>query len=381
MGIHEAGAQDARFFRLTGPAPVGIVAFHPDGTLVWTNAQPGTNYILQTAVGLPGGTNWVTYAQLPGLQAVNTNQIAAFHIPAGMAFIPDGVYTIGDTLDGESDALPTNVYVSAFFMDTTLVTYGQWQWVYNWATNNGYVFDYPGAGNASNQPVNALPWSDCVKWCNARSQLEGLTPVYYTNAAFTVPYTYGTMPLVVDGTGLTVYANWSANGYRLPTEAEWEKAARGGLMGQRFPWGLTITESQANYHSDIGLPPPAPSYDLGPYLGFNTNFDTGSEPYTSPVGYFPPNGYGLYDMAGNLTEWCWGVYSAPPYPAGSPYLGGDNPADPMENGNDEQVIRGGGWDVNASGCRCAYREFNPPGAVQAGVTGFRCARAFKTTSN
>jgi formylglycine-generating enzyme required for sulfatase activity len=188
--------------------------------------------------------------------------------------------------------------------------------------------------------VQTVDWYDSVKWSNARSQQAGLTPVYYTDAGLTLIYTNGDYPT-------TVFANWTANGYRLPTEAEWEKAARGGLSGQRFPWGNIITENLADYQAS----PSSYSYDLGPYTGYNTNFNSGSA-YTSPVGYFAANGYGLYDMAGNLFAWCWDWYGTP---YGQPT--NTNPTGPATGSN--RVVRGGAWTDYADGERCASRKLIP----------------------
>jgi formylglycine-generating enzyme len=363
-GIHQAAAQGTQFFRISGPAAATIIAFRPDGTLVWSNALAGTNYTVQTVTTLPGGTNWVDYVQLPVTQGVNTNQIVAFNPPVGMALIPAGVFTMGDTLDGESDATSTNVYVSAFYMDTNLISYGQFQSVYNWATNHGYSSEslqYGGSGKATNHPVQTVDWWAAVVWCNARSQQESLLPVYYTDAGLTQICTN-------EGYG-TIYVNWSNSGYRLPTEAEWEKAARGGLSGQRFPWGNTISESRANYYGDTII-----SYDLGPN-GYNAAFTNGVTPYTSPVGYFAPNEYGLYDMAGNVFEWCWDLYGTP---YGQPTT--TNPTGPVSSEYGYRVLRGGDWgdlSDNLTGtsyyARCANRSYNNPSAG-SNRWGFRCVR-------
>jgi formylglycine-generating enzyme required for sulfatase activity len=339
--------------------PTNVVVFNYSG------------YTLQSTTNLVSPVVWTTVSPTPVVvngQNTVTNPISRTQqfyrlsqpaIPSGMALIPAGEFTMGDTLDGESDAIPTNIYVSGFYMDTNLVSYSLWQSVYNWATNNGYGFDNAGLGKGTNYPVETVDWYDIVKWCNARSQQAGLTPCYYTDAGLTQIYTNGD----VDITNANV--NWTANGYGLPTEAEWEKAARGGLSGQRFPWGDTISESQANYYGYTNLY----SYDLGPN-GFNTNFDAGSLPYTSPVGFFAPNGYGLYDMAGNVWEWCWDWYAAPPYPTGSPYLGGTDPRGPATGSY--RVQRGNDWSDLAFGARCAYRSGIKFPNYAAYYVGFRC---------
>jgi formylglycine-generating enzyme required for sulfatase activity len=360
VGVHQAIAQ----------LPV-ISSFSQNGVLVCTNLVPGTVASVEWTASLSGPwqTNWA------GLDAVtvNSNRTIQVAVPMfyrvrglatttsdGMAAIPAGWFTMGDTLDGEADATPpTNVYVSAFYMDTNLVSYGQWQTVYNCATNNGYVFNNAGYGKAANHPIEYVDWYDMVKWCNARSQQNGLTPIYYTDSGLTQVYTNGETD--------AVYPNWTANGYRLPTEAEYEKAARGGVSGLRFPWGNTISESQANYNGDTN----DFSYDLGPN-GYNALGMSSGYPYTTPVGSFAPNGYGLYDMAGNAFTWCWDWYAEPPYPTGSPYLGGSDPHGPATGSN--RVLRGGNWYDWCGSAKCAARSTCAAGINYDQGLAFRCVR-------
>ena len=344
VGLHQASAQN----------PI-ITSFSQNGVLVCSGLQTGTVASVEWAASLAGPwqTNWASLTAV----AVATNGTIQASVPMfyrvrgvaatnaiptntadGMALIPAGTFIMGNSI-GDSDitdANPTNVTLSAFYMDTNLVTLSQWRTVYTYATNHSYGLAV-GAGRGTNYPVTSINSYDSAAWCNARSQAAGLTAVYYSDAGLTQVYT--------NSASTTVFVNWTGNGYRLPTEAEWEKAARGGLSGQRYPWGnAAITPSMANYNT--------------------VN--------TSPVGSYPPNGYGLYDMAGNVFEWCWDFYAAPPYPAGSPYLGGTDPRGPSPTTS--RVVRGGYYSSGSDlYLRCAARVGTGP-AVRAASDGFRCIR-------
>ena len=260
---------------------------------------------------------------------------------------------MGDALDGIWDAPVHTVSVSAFYMDKYLVTKALWDEVGAWGLNNGYTDLWVGGGKATNHPVQSITWYEMVKWCNARSQKEGLVPCY--TVLGTVFKTNNSAPDTS-----RVACNFSASGYRLPTEAEWEKAARGGLSGKRFPWGDKISQSQANYFGDTS----GYSYDLGPD-GYNPTYNDGVTPYTSPVGSYAANGYGLYDMAGNVWERCWDCYGT--YGSGSV----TDPTGPSSGV--DRVLRGGYGNDVAPYCRVAYR-FSGDAYGSYYYYGFRCVR-------
>jgi formylglycine-generating enzyme required for sulfatase activity len=270
---------------------------------------------------------------------------------SGFAYIPAGPFQMGQT--GIAEPVHT-VQVSAFCMGKYEVTKEEWDAVRAWGLANGYTDLAAGNGGyaskGANHPVHTITWYDMVKWCNARSQKEGLTPCYMVSGA-----TYKT------GSSAPV-CNWNANGYRLPTAAEWEKAARGGLSAQNFPWGNTITHSQANYYSYSSY-----AYDVSSTRGYHPTYYTGNSPYSSPVGSFAPNGYGLYDMAGNVWEWCWDWWGS--YAAASQ----TNPLGATSGS--VRVVRGGSWsDYLPGNCRVAIRVSSYPSSGYDHA-GFRLARS------
>ena len=233
-----------------------------------------------------------------------------------MVQITGGKFIMGDK--DEVDAPPHEVIVSSFFMDKHLVTQEQFQKI---------MGANPSRWKGDKNPVEQLRWSDAVRFCNKRSELEGFQPCYDLK---------------------TLKCDFDANGYRLPTEAEWEYACRAGTRTAYF-----FGESPAK---------------LGDYAWFDKN--SGGHP--RPVGQKQPNPWGLYDIAGNVWEWCNDFYKVDYYQEAPR----ENPKGPNEAQN--KVLRGGAWRFSAENCRSGYRYNESPGYSDVcfgyDIYGFRCVR-------
>jgi len=235
---------------------------------------------------------------------------------AEMAHIPGGRFIMGDQT--QIDATPHEVVISSFYMDKNLVTQEQYEKV---------MGENPSRWKGARNPVEQMRWSDAARYCNARSKSEGLEPCYNLQ---------------------TWKCNFQANGYRLPTEAEWEYACRAG------------TATAYSFGND-------PS-KLKDYGWFEQN--SGGKP--QPVGQKPPNAWGLYDMHGNVWEWCNDFYQVDYYQQ-SPK---ENPSGPKAG--DTKVVRGGAWKFSAETCRSGYRYNENPGYADVcfgyDIYGFRCVK-------
>ena len=293
------------------------------------------------------------------VSALYYSEVPGFPVPSEAdqySLIAAGSFTMGDGFnEGDSNERPVHsVNVSGFYMGKHEVSWSQWQEVRDWAVSNGYSdLSGVGSGKGADHPVQTVNWYDVVKWCNAASERAGLPPVYRVSNGGAVYRTGELAP----------YIDYTQQGYRLPTEAEWEKAARGGSSGKRFPWGDLISHDNANYYANGS----AFSYDVSPYSSYtyHPSYNDGSTPYTSPVGSFAGNGYGLYDMSGNVFEWCNDWYGSSYY-SSSP---GSDPAGPTTGSY--RVPRGGSWSSFAIDCRVASRLKSSSPALRRSNYGFR----------
>ena len=254
-------------------------------------------------------------------------------LPPEMVFVPGGTFTMGCTPEQQpdciSDETPTRrVRLPAFEIGKYEVTQAQWQAVMGYNPGTGY-------GTSPDRPVYSVSYYDCATFCNRLSQQQGLERVYYFDRGFTQPFDslVGDYNIYVD-----IYANPDAKGYRLPTEAEWEYAARGG------PKASTQTKYSGSDNLDA----------VGWYFGNNTPYGC------KPVGQKLPNALGIYDMSGNVWEWCFDEYAG--YGSGASCSGAL-----------ARCVRGGDWNNDAVSCRVSYRSGIYPGGRVSNV-GLRLSR-------
>ena len=221
-------------------------------------------------------------------------------VPDGFVRINGGTFTMGSPANEpghDDDEVQHQVTISSFYMGKYEVTQKEYQEVMG--TNPSYF-------KGDNLPVEQVSWYNAIEYCNERSRKEGLTPAYTINGS---------------GNDRTVTWNRNTNGYRLPTEAEWEYACRAGTM-TAYNTGASITANTGWYETNSGYK-------------------------THPVGQKPANAWGLYDMHGNVWEWCWDLYDD--YPSGAQ----TNPVG--ASSGFYRMMRGGSSYFSAEYVRSAYR--------------------------
>ncbi|MDR2661558.1 MAG: SUMF1/EgtB/PvdO family nonheme iron enzyme [Treponema sp.] len=243
-----------------------------------------------------------------------TGRQIAGNAPANMVLVEGGTFQMGSA-NGESNEMPVHsVTVKSFYMGKYEVT--QQEWVEIMGSN-------PSRFKGDTLPVEQVSWLEAVEYCNKRSIKEGLTPAYR-------------------GSGNTITCDFNASGYRLPTEAEWEYAAKGGNKDYMI------------YEYSGGNSPGSVAW-----------YADNSGGQTHPAGTKQPNSLGLYDMSGNVWEWCWDWYGS--YSSGSQ-------TDPRgASSGADRVGRGGSWLSGAADVRSAYRSYGPP-SYRYHYLGFRLVR-------
>jgi formylglycine-generating enzyme required for sulfatase activity len=237
--------------------------------------------------------------------------------PGGLVFVKGGTFNMGDSLGTNGEKIVHTAAVGSFYMSRYEVTQEEWRAVMN---------SNPSFKKGAKSPVNYVDWYQAIEYCNKRSVQEGLTPCY-------------------SGSGDGITCNFNADGYRLPTEAEWEYACRGGVKSKNYTYSGGNNADEVAWH----------------------NQNTGYLFVIRPVGQKMPNELGLYDMSGNVIEWCWDWYDFYYYKE-SPVK---NPAGPKAG--IRRVTRGGHWFASKDTMHCASRACNEP-FHRSMVIGFRVVR-------
>jgi formylglycine-generating enzyme required for sulfatase activity len=299
-----------------------------------------------TITGLSNGTAYYVW-----VKAKNSEETSGFSpVTSGtpvVPSVPEGfVYIFGATVTGSGSGVFVSgrtVTVASFAMAKYETTYELWYEVRVWAEANGYTFANQGReGNdgtiavpttAKNEPVTYVSWRDVMVWCNAYSEKSGKVPVY----------TYGGA-VIRSSSDTTACDNAvmdkTQSGFRLPTDVEWEFAARGGNPSNTTNWNYTYAGSNT----------------VGNVAWYSDN----SGNATHPVGEKAANSLGLYDMSGTVYELCWDWYGS---------VSSSTPTDGTTSGSD-RLLRGGSWFASAGSVEVSYRNYYAPSSMHSSV-GFR----------
>ena len=274
-----------------------------------------------------------------------TNGVCSCGLPKDFVLIPAGTFQMGSE-KGYDNTKPVHqvTITKSFYMGKYEVTQAEYEKYCSYGSSSPSSV----RGDGDNYPAYFVSWYDALVYCNKRSMAEGLTPCYSISGS-TDPSKWGTVPTLSDSTWNAVICNWNANGYRLPTEAEWEYAARAG--------DNTVASLTYSGTSDVNK--------LGDYAWYSSN----SNSKTHEVGTKLPNAFGLYDMSGNVWEWCWNWFTDS-YDAETE-CGSDPTGSSLGS---SRVYRGGSWYNGSDYCAVSYRSGSNPRNCLSRL-GFRVVRA------
>lgn len=294
-----------------------------DGAFKISNVPVGTYSVRPVKAGLKFLPN-LLIVSIDNSNKTDQNFTAVIDL-IEMVEIPGGRFVMGST-NGNTNERPTHdVTVSKFEIGKYEITQHTWHQV---------MGTRPSTFANDSAPVENVSWLDAVVFCNYLSARQGLTPAYTIN-------------------GTNVNCDFTANGYRLPTEAEWEYACRAGTTTDRYSGNMSLRSNQNFFE---------PNLDTIAWYKYN------SSGTTHTVGLKRPNGFGLHDMQGNVTEWCWDFWNN--Y-TNNPQI---DPTGPPTG--TAHALRGGSWFDVAYEVRSAFHRSYDPTARYSGV-GFRVARTIR----